>query len=475
MSFLFDLTKNYVLGHFLRKHGGARFSTKNEIRNYLSPRNKGLLLDGYESRLSQQNSFQNICVIAGVGAGKTSRYVIPNVLDRASRKCSIVINDPKGEIFDSTSGYLQAKGFRVISIEPEDLSNSDYFNPLLETRNDKEIEQLAEILIRAGAGQSKDKDIWNQGAIRLVSVLLKFLKLASENNPEYFTLGNLYHLLQNFGDKGVGLDEFILEHGQKDQRLWNEWLGAISGNKEGVNSFLLNALTALKALSNPDLELLTSTSSFNLSDIRKQKTAIFIKTPPQYTEYYSFFISIIFRSVFNMCMRKLPSYGDLPVYCLMDEFGHMTLPNFVSTANTIRGYKVSLSIILQSLSQLSDRYGEEYAKSIQGGFKTYLTYAGSDATTRQFFEELSGKTVLHEKDKPEDIRTHRNEFNLMNAGELRTLPEHQAYVVTGNMHPMVLNTAPYFANRTMVRKTKVGYSPNRRNAKVYSTSRVPLN
>lgn len=474
MSFLLDLTKNYVLGHFLRKEGGARFSTKQEIASYLSPRNKGLLLDGYESRLSEQNSFQNTCVIAGVGAGKTSRYVIPNVLDRASRKCSVVINDPKGEIFDYTAGYLQAKSFRVISIEPEDLANSDYFNPLLETRNEKEIEQIAEILIRAGAGQSKDKDIWNQGAIRLVSVLLKFLKIASVDKPEYFTLGNLYYLLQNFGDKGAGLDEFILEHGQKDQRLWNEWLGAISGNKEGVNSFLLNALTALKAMSNPDLELLTSKSSFSLADIRKHKTAVFIKTPPQYTEYYGFFISIIFRSVFNMCMRNLPSYGDLPVYCLMDEFGHMTLPNFVSTANTIRGYKVSLSIILQSLSQLSDRYGEEYAKSIQGGFKTYLTYAGSDAVTRNFFEELSGKTVLHEKQDAVDMRTHRQEFNLMNAGELRTLPEHQAYVVTGNMHPMVLPTLPYFANRKMVRKIKVDYLPQKRNERSYSTSRVPL-
>jgi type IV secretory pathway TraG/TraD family ATPase VirD4 len=227
-------------------------------------------------------------------------------------------------------------------------------------------------------------------------------------------------------------------------------------------------------MSNPDLELLTSTSSFNLADIRKRKTAIFIKTPPQYTEYYAFFISIIFRSVFNMCMRQLPSYGTLPVYCLMDEFGHMTLPNFVSTANTIRGYKVSLSIILQSLSQLSDRYGEEYAKSIQGGLKNYLTYAGSDASTRLFFEELSGKTVIHERQDTTDMRTHRQEFNLMNAGELRTLPEHQAYVVTGNMHPMVLSTLPYFSNRNMLRKIKVGYSPKKKDQRPYSTSRVPL-
>ncbi len=474
MSLLFDISKNLVLGRFLRRHEGARFSSKREIQSYLAPRNKGLLLDGYEARLSEPNSFQNTCVIAGVGAGKTTRYVIPNVLDRASHKCSIVVNDPKGEIFDYTAGYMKTKGFNVISIDPENLTETDYFNPLLEASDDKELEQVAEILIRASGMSSKDKDIWSQGAIRLVSVLLKLLKEASDGKPEYFTLGNLYYLLQNFGDKGDGLDEFVVENGAKNPRLWNEWLGAISGNREGVNSFLLNALTALKAMSNPDLELLTSTSNFNLADLRKHKTIVYIKTPPQYAEYYGFFVSIFFRSVFNMCMRRLPARGELPVYCLFDEFGHATIPNFVSTANTIRGYKVSLSIILQSISQLSDRYGADYARSIQGGFKTYITYAGSDASTRSFFEELSGKTVMWDKKRLEDIKEYRQEFNLMNAGDLRTLPEHQAYVVTGNMHPMVLNTVPFFANRRMVRKVKVGFPSIQKKARVYSTSRVPL-
>lgn len=474
MSFLFDLTKNLMLGQFLRRNEGARFSTSREVRNSLSARNKGLLLDGNDSRLSETQSFQNTCVIAGVGAGKTTRYVIPNLLDRASRNCSVVVNDPKGEIFDATAGYMQAKGFRIISIEPENVTGSHGFNPLSEAQDEKELEQIAEILIRASGNQSKDKDIWNQGAIRLVSVLLKFLKIASEKDAAYFTLGNLYYLLQHFGDKGAGLDEFILEHGASNPRLWNEWLGTISGNKEGVNSFLLTALTSLKAMSNPDLDLLTSHSSFKLSDIRKRKTVVYIKTPPQYIEYYGFFISIFFRSVFNMSMRQLPSFGTLPVYCLMDEFGHMTLPNFISTANTIRGYKVSLSIILQSISQLSDRYGTEYAKSIQGGFKTYITYTGSDASTRQFFEELSGKTVLWDKKKVEDIKAYRQEFNLMNAGELRTLPDHVAYVVTGNMHPIILATVPYFSNRKMLRKVKVGYIPEKVKNRTYATKRVPL-
>ncbi len=108
-------------------------------------------------------------------------------------------------------------------------------------------------------------------------------------------------------------------------------------------------------------------------------------------------MSLFFRSVFNACMRDMPNKKTLPVYVLYDEFGHSTIPNFVSTANTIRGYKVSLSIILQSISQLDAKYGKDTASSIQGGFNSYLTYAGADPQTASFFERIIGKVKERQK------------------------------------------------------------------------------
>ena len=138
--FLSELSKNagYALlfGKFLRQTGGARLLTNSETGDLLSPRNTGLLIDGDQGRLSERESFQNVCVVARVGAGKTSRYVVPAVLDRAKRNCSIVVNDPKGEVFAETSGYLQSRGFKVIAINPEDLAGSSRFNPLLEAKDD---------------------------------------------------------------------------------------------------------------------------------------------------------------------------------------------------------------------------------------------------------------------------------------------------------------------------------------------------
>lgn len=440
-----------IYGKLLRRTSGARLLTSSETSDILSARNTGLLLDGNRGRLSERESFQNVCVIARVGAGKTSRYIIPNVLDKAKANCSIIVNDPKGEVFEETSGYMQAKGYKVLVIDPENLERSSRFNPLLEAKTDIELEQVAEILVKAGSGNSEKDKFWDNGGIRLVAVLLKLLQRAGYQDPAWFTLGNLYHLLQNFGADGSPLDDFVIKWAYdplnpSDVSLWEEWKGATTGNAAAVQSFALTALTALRAFTNQNLVQLTAESSFELESIRQQKTIIYFIIPAQHAEYYGFWTSTFFRSVFNACMRRMPAQHDLPVYVLYDEFGHSNIPGFVSVANTIRGYRVSLSIVLQSLAQLPARYGQDYARSIMGGFNTFLTYSGADQVTAEFFQAIAGKVVVEGRNRPEHIMEQRKEHNLLNADAVRRLGDTQAIMVSTNKNPAVLDTLPYFAH-----------------------------
>ncbi|HIJ49133.1 MAG TPA: type IV secretory system conjugative DNA transfer family protein, partial [Gammaproteobacteria bacterium] len=69
---------------------------------------------------------------------------------------------------------------------------------------------------------------------------------------------------------------------------------------------MLNAITALRSLSNRNIAALTARSDIDLEDIRSEKTIIYMITPAQNTEYYGFLTSLFFRSVFNACMRKMP-------------------------------------------------------------------------------------------------------------------------------------------------------------------------
>jgi type IV secretory pathway TraG/TraD family ATPase VirD4 len=465
--FLLPFKGMFAVGVFLFKQRtlnrteGANFATPSEYKARMNASNKGLLLDGDALKLGERESFQNVCVIARVGAGKTSRYIIPNVLERSKHLCSLVINDPKGEVYEATSHQLASRGFRLLVINPDDPDHSHTFNPLEEAHDEIELDQIAEILIKAGRSTNSNgsDEFWMSGAQRFVSVFLGCLKNASYENPNWNNLANLYYLFQNFGEDGSRLDRFMARysvdpHHPQDERLWNEWQGVLTGNKEGVQSFILNALTALKPAGQRNIARITARSSFELESIRHTKTAIFFITPPQHAEYYGFLTSLFFRSVFNASMRTLPNRHTLPLYVLYDEFGHSTIPNFVSTANTIRGYSVSLSIVLQSIAQLNTRYGHDYAQALQGGFHTLLTYAGSDPQTTAFFENIIGKTRITQRKDLLDPTEQYREQNLINANEIRTMKPEEILIVSGNQNPVLIPSKGFFEVGWMKRATQ---------------------
>lgn len=452
-SFLISLLVGFltflIKGKVLETKQGAKFLTEDEASSFLSSRHKGLLIDGVDKRLSQSESFQNVCFSARVGAGKTSKYIIPNMLDKARQNVSIVVNDPKGEVHAATSGYLHANGYRIVVFNPHDISNTNLFNPFTEAKNAIELELIAETLIWSGNPKEGDA-YWNNGATRILSCLIKCL---SFGDKKYMNLPNLHHLLQNFGVMGEGLENWVAHNCwdpkfPDDESVLNEWKGALTGNKEAIQSFVGICLTALKALSNRDLRLFFSKSDYSLSNLRKQKTAIFFITPPEHQKYYSFVTSLFFRSVFNECMRQEHLSGkSLPVFILYDEFGNSFVSDFVSVANTIRGYGVSLSIILQSISQLAMCYGQKTADAIQGAFNTNICLSSCDPITAEYFSKISGRVRVKQRKNLTDPHETYQEYNLLNSNEIRTMDDHEALLISKNRQPIKLTVTPYFQNR----------------------------
>ena len=151
----------------LTKKEGAAFATRHEYSEYLHSRNTGVLVDGKNLRLSDTDSFSNVCVIAKTGRGKTVGYIAPVILDKARQNASMVVNDPSGELFAKTSGYMQSRGFKIVHINPDNLSASHRFNPLLEAQTNTEIDKMATLIIRSGLDEN---DFWAKGATQFVSL-----------------------------------------------------------------------------------------------------------------------------------------------------------------------------------------------------------------------------------------------------------------------------------------------------------------
>ena len=71
-------------------------------------------------------------VVAATRLGKTTGYVIPAIISNARRKQkrSMVLSDPKGELYRITSQTLRDEGYRVILLNFRDYMHSECWNVL---------------------------------------------------------------------------------------------------------------------------------------------------------------------------------------------------------------------------------------------------------------------------------------------------------------------------------------------------------
>ena len=161
----------------------------------LSPKNSGLLLDGDKARLSDDDSFRNLAVIATTGAGKTASFILPNLLSLEGS--SIVATDPSGTLYARTSGDLVRRGYKVYRLDPLNLAESIGYNPLLRATTTSEMQEIAHILIRTANQGSKADPFWIAGAEEIVSILIKCLKNHAESG-RYANLANVLYFLNSF-------------------------------------------------------------------------------------------------------------------------------------------------------------------------------------------------------------------------------------------------------------------------------------
>ncbi len=74
----------------------------------------------------------HVGVIAATRLGKTTSYVIPTVISfaRAKNKRSMIVSDPKGEIYRHTAATLEEMGYNVLLLNFRDYAHSECWNPL---------------------------------------------------------------------------------------------------------------------------------------------------------------------------------------------------------------------------------------------------------------------------------------------------------------------------------------------------------
>lgn len=402
--------------------------------------NRGVVIDG-KTRLSLNNSFRHILVVAPSGAGKSSRYVLPNAL-MLNGRCSAVFTDPSAELYNVSHRYLRQKGYQVARLDFRPDHKALQYNPLSQAVNAVEAQKVADILINAAYPTVPKDPFWTDSAKMLLGLLINLLRL-EPTTP--MTLLQLCEWLFILSASPNILDRKVLTHlppiQQKSyQAYWAQDSKIITG-------VLATCKTALgKVANDPYLAWLTSKSTFDFAHLRSRPVALFIIVPEKDIKYFNFVLSLLFRQLFDTCTdppQKNASYR--PIFIFLDEFGQFTIPDFPTYINIVRKYSVSVSVIVQELAQIKAKYGPLAEATLYGGLSNHVYFPGLSPSTTARLEHMLGQTNISPRLTP-----------FLARHTIRTLPKNRGIFISGNQRPVLLWTRPWYRSLILMLRGQKG-------------------
>lgn len=429
----------------------AHLISRENLENIIG--NDGLILSK-DIQLKEKFDFEGSVTIAPTGAGKTTSIFIPNLLSN-NIKGSIIATDPKGELFELTSKYQEEVcGRRVIKFSPLSPTESEKYNLLTSCKDNSEVIELASTLLFNGAlsielstGKKTGGAEWIQMAEPLLASALLYAK---DLEYPYNNIEFSFKLLISLDTKE--LDALFSESQNPDVKTqWNIFK-TVGGADRTEGSIKITLSSNMKLFTDSRVNSVGIENTFNIEDLRKEPTIIYITYPENKSPYLAPFIA----PFFSQCMSKLiENYTDesLQVHMMFDEFGNIGMLNNMSiNVATIRSRKISMNICLQSITQLFQVYGRENGKAILNNLKTKLILPGlSDIETNNYLSDLCGnkEITICNTNVNKQSTTHsysKTKVKLFENSELRCLEDDQLLIVTSNKQPILTKQNRYYEN-----------------------------
>ncbi len=295
--------------------GPSRFMGLWERSWLLSSSHAGFLVDGRSSRLSETASYENVLVQGGVGKGKSSVFVMPNLLTPPASKPSFVILDTSGEIFQHTSGYLAQSGYQVRALNLMNPAQSETYNPLARITAPQHVAEVAKTLIRsANPGARPSDPFWEQAAEKLIRIMTQCL--LNQPDPKMRNLANLRQLVTSFdahiapkGQLGK-VDQFVLTATQNDPGTFASYQAFVQGNFKTIQSVLMSADVALDPLATPEMAALTATNTIDFDDLRQAPTALYVMVNQTQMALYAFLLNLFYADLFKALLKDSQNPGS---------------------------------------------------------------------------------------------------------------------------------------------------------------------
>lgn len=350
-------------------------------------------------------------VIGSTGSGKTETVVKPMVNLLAKKGESMVITDPKGEIYKYSAEYLREQGYNIIVLNFRDPTNGNAWNPLtLPYRyyKDKNVDKATELLDDVALNIVKDPNnkgepFWENSAADYFSGLA--LGLFMDAKEEEVNMNSINYM-SSVGEERFAASTYIKEYFHlkgEDSSAYIFASGTINAPKDTAGGITSTFRQKVRTFASREiLSEMLSYSDFDMREIGKQKTAVFMIIHDEKTTYHSL-LTIFIKQCYETLIDVAKEMGGKLPYrtnFILDEFANMPpLKDVDSMVSAARSRDIRFTFIIQNFAQLNDVYGKEVAEVIKGNCGNLVYLISTEMAALEEISKMCGEVKSKEKDK----------------------------------------------------------------------------
>lgn len=348
-----------------------------------------------------------ICGPTGCGKSMSNAY---------SRLChttdsSVVTTITKKAIRDKFAGMFKARGYKVVDIDfvHPDKSRMGY-DPLDYVKSEEDVMKLARAVVMAGQveGQSNKDPYWDNSAINVLAAEIFFVKIKASVKKTKPSFAEVIELHRKFSMNTKGecittnLDPLFdkMEQSIPNNPASALWKSLLVLPPRTAGCIISTLSTAIDRMFTPGiLTLMKNKNRVQFGKLGKEKTALFIMTSPM-NKALQVFINIMygdmFYELFNTAENNPADEGKLsvPVHIICEDFATGSrICDFEEYISIFRAAGISVTLLIQSESQLISMYGADAAVSIINNVDTYVYMGGMDITTASHIAQRVNKPV----------------------------------------------------------------------------------
>nr|WP_243005019.1 type IV secretory system conjugative DNA transfer family protein [Hungatella effluvii] len=350
----------------------------------------------------------NLAVYGASGSMKTRSFCMNRILQGVSRGESLVICDPKSELYEKSSEYLRDKGYTVHVFNLVSPENSDSWNCLSEVEGQELMAQLfVDVIIRNTTGGGKGDHFWDSAEMNLLKALVLYVDKGYP--PENRNMGQVYQLITLNSETALNSLFEVLPISHPAKAPYSLFKQASDSVRSGV---IIGLGSRLQVFQSELIKKITARDEIDLELLGQKPCAYFLVTSDQ-DSTFDFLASLFLSFVFI----KLVRYADknceggrlpVPVHVLGEELTACgTIPDLSRRLSVIRSRNISMSCVFQNLAGLQNRYPLNLWQEILGNCDVQLFLGCTDPLTAEFVSSRTGLASVAVSSKSKQLGTWR--------------------------------------------------------------------